>query len=153
MDFLLIVIAILGFVVSIVMLVLAARVTREQHASDARAATLQAMATGSVLFAPAMADDAADSDADLELPHNAVDPAPQDWAIARDAQDLALFEFADEEQADESAEDSPADETSPVAEPDVMPTPAYPFVMTVPAAAGASAAPISFQRSRRRNQL
>lgn len=51
MDFLLIVMAIGGLVVAIVMLVLASRVNRLQKESDERVETLEAMATGSVLFA------------------------------------------------------------------------------------------------------
>ncbi len=53
MDFLLIVVAIGGFVMAIVMLVLASRANRLQNESDERVETLEAMATGSVLFAHA----------------------------------------------------------------------------------------------------
>ena len=51
MDFLLIVLAIGGLVFAGVMLVLASRTSRMQRESDARVQRLQAMATGSVLFA------------------------------------------------------------------------------------------------------
>ena len=51
MDFLLIVLAIGGLVFAGVMLVLASRTSRMERESDARVQTLQALATGSVLFA------------------------------------------------------------------------------------------------------
>ena len=51
MDFLLIVLAIGGLVFAGVMLVLASRTSRMQRESDARVQRLEAMATGSVLFA------------------------------------------------------------------------------------------------------
>ena len=51
MDFLLIVLAIGGLVFAGVMLVLASRTARMQLESDARVNRLQALATGSVLFA------------------------------------------------------------------------------------------------------
>ena len=51
MDFLLIVLGIGGLVFAGVMFVLASRVSRMQQESDARVQRLQAMATGSVLFA------------------------------------------------------------------------------------------------------
>lgn len=51
MDFLLIVLAIGGLVFAGVMLVLASRTARMQRESDGRVHRLQALATGSVLFA------------------------------------------------------------------------------------------------------
>lgn len=63
MDFLLIVLAIGGLVFAGVMLVLASRTSRMQRESDARVQRLEAMATGSVLFADAFiqsVDDAAE---------------------------------------------------------------------------------------------
>ena len=51
MDFLLIVLAIGGLVFAGTMLVLASRTSQMQQESDARVQKLQAMATGSVLFA------------------------------------------------------------------------------------------------------
>ena len=51
MDFLLVLLSIGGFVFAIVMLDLAARTKRMERESDERVQTLQAMATGSVLFA------------------------------------------------------------------------------------------------------
>src|SRR5688572_16595855 len=63
MDFLLIVLTIGGLVFAGVMLVLASRTSRMQRESDARVHTLQAMATGSVLFA---------DDALVEWPADAV---------------------------------------------------------------------------------
>ena len=50
MDFLLIVLSIGGLVFAGVMLVLASRTSRMERESDARVQTLQALATGSVLF-------------------------------------------------------------------------------------------------------
>ena len=59
MDFLLILLAIGGLVVAIVMFVLASRAQRQEAESHARVETLQAIATGSVLFAmPNAAGDA-----------------------------------------------------------------------------------------------
>jgi hypothetical protein len=57
MDVLLILLAIGGLVVAGVMLVLASRASRMQRESDTRVETLQALATGSVLFAADTVDD------------------------------------------------------------------------------------------------
>ena len=74
MDFLLGVLGIGGLVFALVMLVLASRATRLQRESDARVDTLQAMATGSILFAD---DVIAESPAGaVELRDNRPEPAP-----------------------------------------------------------------------------
>jgi hypothetical protein len=62
MDFLLIVLAIGGLVFAGVMLTLASRTSRMERESDARVQRLQAMATGSVLFADALIESADDAD-------------------------------------------------------------------------------------------
>jgi hypothetical protein len=125
MDFLLILVAIGGFVVAIVMLVLASRVNRLQKESDERVETLEAMATGSVLFAHT-----AEADPVFE-------PA-MELGAATDL-GLALNEFADEDE-----EEAPASHGVTAA--------AYPFVMTVPAAAGMGRMQVSFDRSRNRSR-
>ena len=126
MDFLLILVAIGGYVVAIVMLVLASRVNRLEKESDERVETLEAMATGSVLFAHA-----AEADPVFE-------PAMELGALSGSV-DLALNEFADEDE-----EEAPA--------PYGVRAAAYPFVMTVPAAAGVGRVQISFDRSRNRSR-
>jgi len=126
MDFLLILVAIGGFVVAIVMLVLASRVNRLEKESDERVETLEAMATGSVLFAHA-----AEADPVFE-------PAMELGALSGSV-DLALNEFADEDE-----EEAPA--------PYGVRAAAYPFVMTVPAAAGVGRVQVSFDRSRSRSR-
>src|SRR5687767_12847465 len=74
MDFLLIVLSIGGLVFAVVMLVLASRASRLQRESDDRVHTLQALATGSVLFA---ADDfVASPAAAVELRDDRRPPAP-----------------------------------------------------------------------------
>ena len=133
MDFLLIVVAIGGFVTAIVMLVLASRANRLQDESDARVETLEAMATGSVLFASSV-------------------PAVQ-WPVQEeDEVDLSLNEFADED--DLTSENPRAGEAPPVLAPATFGviTPAYPFVMTVPAGAEGSRVQVSFDRARSRNR-
>jgi len=74
MDFLLIVLAIGGLVFAGVMLVLASRTSRMERESEARVQRLQAMATGSVLFA----DDALDEwpAGATELREDRSQPAP-----------------------------------------------------------------------------
>jgi len=127
MDFLLIVLAIGGFVVAIVMLVLASRANRAHAESQERVETLEAMATGSILFAHASA------------------PEPTD---------LALNEFADEDDlifghsVVREMPSAPATEDFAV----TAPAPAYPFVMTVPAAAGAGRVQVSFDRAGHRSR-
>jgi hypothetical protein len=138
MDFLLIVLAVGGFVVAIVMLLLAVRAKRLQEESDERVDTLEAMATGSVLFASVSPADAT--------------PAPAEspsWLA--DDLDFSLDEFADEDEllrgdAIERAPPPVAAAASPAA-----PAAAYPFVMTVPATAGAARAHVSFDLERSRS--
>lgn len=170
MDFLLIVVAILGFVVAVVMLLLAARARRESMASQERAETLEALATGSVLFAHAA--DAADEpavdewgvddaqfDAAIaeppapEVPRFTVlEPAPVPPAsrLSADKLDVALSEFADEAEPgwSEAVNEQPPAPTA-VAAP--VPSTVFPFVMTVPVAAGVGRVQISFDRSRSRS--
>ena len=74
MDFLLVVLGIGGLVFAGVMLVLASRASRMERESDARVQTLQAMATGSVLFAD---DTLVESPADaVKLRDDRPQPAP-----------------------------------------------------------------------------
>ena len=73
MDFLLIVLAVSGLVFAGVMLLLASRTSRMQRESDARVHRLQAMATGSVLFADPLIEWA---DGPVELGDDAPQPAP-----------------------------------------------------------------------------
>jgi len=73
MDFLLIVLAIGGLVFAGVMFVLASRASRMQRESDARVHRLQALATGSVLFADERVEWA---DGPIELGDDAPQPAP-----------------------------------------------------------------------------
>ena len=133
MDFLLIVIALGGFVTAIVMLVLASRANRLQNESDERVETLEAMATGSVLFATSA-------------------PIVQSPQPEEDDVDLALNEFADEDQL--CAGDSVGTEEPRVLTPAAIAVTAsaYPFVMTVPAAAGTGRVQVSFDRSRTRSR-
>ncbi|HVQ41591.1 MAG TPA: hypothetical protein VMS54_05285 [Vicinamibacterales bacterium] len=124
MDFLLILVAFGGFVVAIVMLVLASRANRLQRESDERVETLEVMATGSVLFASAPAS----PDLVVQAPFEDEDDA-----------DFALNAFADED-------------VTPLPARFERPAPAYPFVMTVPAAAGMGRVQVSFDRSRTRSR-
>ena len=158
MDFLLIVVAIGGFVTAIVMLVLASRANRLQDESDERVETLEAMATGSILFAHASPAPRPEPEA-----HSArvtmLEPAPlapaSQPALADDLADdldLALNEFADEEEltaGDSSVTKEPRTVTPATI---AVTASAYPFVMTVPAAAGAGRVQISFDRSRSRSR-
>lgn len=73
MDFLLIVLGIGGLVFAGVMLVLASRAAKMQQESDARVQRLEAMATGSVLFADPLLDWTAGP---VELGDDAPQPAP-----------------------------------------------------------------------------
>ena len=73
MDFLLIVLAIGGLVFAGAMLVLASRTSRMQRESDARVERLQAMATGSVLFADPLIEW---TDGPVELGDDVQQPAP-----------------------------------------------------------------------------
>ena len=164
MDFLLIVVAILGFVVAVVMLVLAARAHRQSAESQERAETLEALATGSVLFAHASADDPIadeweDDDArfDAELPQplipeaarfTVLEPAPVPPASRQSAEtlDQALSEFADEDaigSGDVTDEELPVPEAAAV----TITSSVFPFVMTVPVAAGVGRVQVSFDRS------
>ena len=123
MDFLLILLAIGGVVVAGVMLVLASRASRMQRESDARVESLQALATGSVLFATDTVDE-----------FMAVAPAAQavnDFTSLPAA--TAFDEFNDETSAWRG--ESPAEEASQVetSAPFERPANAYPFVLTVPA--------------------
>jgi hypothetical protein len=119
MDFLLVVLALGGFVFAVVMLVLASRTTRMQRESDARVQTLEALATGSVLFA---------SDRLVTLDEA---PEPEMEGPAWD------------ELAPERAE-APASHELVYEREDAL---RYPFVMTVPAAAQGRG--FSFERSQR----
>ena len=87
MDFLLIVLAIGGLVFAGVMLALAARASRMQRESDARVNRLQAMATGSVLFADALDEPAGE----VELGDAVVRPArPLTVNITADAHPFVM---------------------------------------------------------------
>jgi hypothetical protein len=139
MDFLLILVAVGGFVTAVVMLVLASRAYRLQKESDARVDTLEAMATGSVLFAssePSIQSPHAD-DHDLDLPMNAF-----------------ADEFADEDEAADEPDDPIVIEPRPAPSLATFPATvsAYPFVMTIPAAAGAGRVQVSFDRARNRSR-
>jgi hypothetical protein len=124
MDFLLILLAIGGLVVAGVMLVLASRASRMQRESDTRVETLQALATGSVLFAADTAEEF--------TPGTVATRA----AAGFDAFPLAADEFDEftDEAADRrrqlTAEEPPAAARSAPFE---RPAHAYPFVLTVPA--------------------
>jgi hypothetical protein len=88
MDFLLIVLGIGGLVFAGVMLVLASRSSRMERESEARVHTLQAMATGSVLFA----EEAREwTDGPIELGDDAPQPAPAlIFDIPRDAHPFVM---------------------------------------------------------------
>jgi hypothetical protein len=181
MDFLLIVLAFGGFVVAIVMLVLASRANRLQQESDDRVETLEAMATGSVLFAhapaaepvfePVIASESAWAPEAATLPLFA-ETAPRPEPATRSARvtilepaplppmtqpspaddlDLALNEFADEDEL--SAGDAAVREEPPAPrERFAAAAAAYPFVMTVPATAGVGRVQVSFDRARSRSR-
>ena len=171
MDLLLIVLSIGGFVFALVMLVLASRTNRMERESDARVQTLQALATGSVLFAADGRAEALDApllidDAPASSPLSNV--APLRWQSGDPDLDLALDEFADEIDAKDANARRSGDregwnhglarrsgdreggngETTDVP---VYPAPAYPFVLNVPAAAGAGRV-FSFERTRGRSR-
>ena len=174
MDFLLIVVAIGGFVVAVVMLVLASRANRLQQESDERVETLEAMATGSILFAhapetepvcePVIASESAWAPEPAPRPQPAtlsprvtiLEPAPLPpltHPSPADDLDLALNAFADEDEL--NARDSAAREEppAPVRERFAAAAAAYPFVMTVPAAAGGvGRVQVSFDRARSRSR-
>jgi len=182
MDFLLIILAIGGFVVAIVMLVLASRANRLQQESDQRVETLEAMATGSVLFAHApAAEPLFEPIADPESawsPETATLPlfgetAPRPEPVTSPARvtileaaplppvlqpspaddlDLALNEFADEDELAAGASAAREEPPTPVRERFAAAAAAYPFVMTVPAAAGVGRVQISFDRARSRSR-
>jgi len=158
MDFLLVVLAVGGLVVAIVMLVLASRANRMQGESDERVETLQAMATGSVLFASEPQAEFFDeplfaADAPLGTAPTSLRPHAGDANL-----DLALYEFADEDNEQNETPGEPAAAVAtaaPAAAAPVsfaMPAAAYPFVMTVPEAAGAGRVLVSFDRNRRRSR-
>ena len=130
MDFLLIVLAIGGLVFAGVMFTLASRASRMERESDARVQSLQAMATGSVLFADALIEPAGDAELrDAEF---------------RDA------EFRDPEVRDaEFRNDAPQPLRGPAFD---MPADTHPFVMTVPVGAGRVPGGFSFDRTPRRSQ-
>ena len=134
MDFLLILIAIGGFVTAIVMLVLASRANRLQRESDERVETLESMATGAVLFASPVA---------------AADPALH-GEHEEDDVDFALNQFADEDEL--VAMERLTREPQPLFAPTAVaaPVPAYQFVMTVPELSGAGRVHVSFDRARGR---
>lgn len=151
MDFLLIVVSILGFVVAVVMLVLAARARRESVESQERAETLEALATGSVLFAHAattepLIDEWEEDDAQFDAPiaqpaipesprFTVLEPAPVPPVPRPPVEnlDLALSEFANEDEEEDEAEVRGS------------------YVMTIPVAAGVGRVQVSFDRSRRRS--
>jgi hypothetical protein len=150
MDFLLILVAIGGFVTAMVMLVLASRATRMQSESDARVETLQAMATGSVLFASSEPVAAAPADEDLDLELYGLVDEDEHHPDGRRAE-------ARPQKAVEVATPAPAVAATPLPpryqEPAhfARPAAAFPFVMTVPAAAGTSRVQVSFDRTRNRS--
>ena len=142
MDFLLILVAVGGFVVAVVMLVLASRANRLQRESDERVETLEVMATGSVLFASST-------------------PVVQRPLEDEDDLDLAWNAFADEAEMPVPASASGAEQpatpglagfATPLPARFEPPAPSYPFVMTVPAAAGMGRVQVSFDRSRSRSR-
>ena len=123
MDFLLILLAIGGLVVAGVMLLLASRASRMERESDERVQTLQALATGSVLFAAEPFDEftsaplASDTVAEFTSMPSATD----------------AFDEFDDERID-SPSTLGADDAPPVVPSATFERPAnaYPFVMTVP---------------------
>lgn len=182
MDFLLILVAIGGFVVAIVMLVLASRANRLQRESDERVDTLEGMAMGSVLFAHAAAEDLAFepvmASADASWPEpvpvplsTPLGPQPELATLsgrvtileaaplpplappsAATDLDLALNEFADEEELTSAGFAQHEEPAASTPAPYAMAAAAYPFVMTVPAAAGIGRVQVSFDRSRSRSR-
>ena len=92
MDFLLIVLGIGGVVFAGVMLVLASRASRMERESDARVHTLQALATGSVLFSEPpveWANGPVELGDDPEQPAPAPAPAPT-FDITADAHPFVM---------------------------------------------------------------
>jgi hypothetical protein len=142
MDLLLIFISIAGAVFAAVMLLLAFRTTRMERESDARVERLQALATGSVLFAPdglAESDEVTDAPGPLPL----FDPGVAPLRLQSHDQDLDL---AWDAMIDDKAEPAETRDWAP----DVQP-PAHQFVLTVPATA-ASGHAFSFARTQRRSR-
>ena len=152
MDFLLILVAIGGFVVSIVLLVLASRANRLQEESDVRVETLEALATGSVLFAssgPVSPDLVVQTQLRDERDGDDLDFALNEFA---DENEMPIATFAPAAAAEEPPSSGLAGFVTPLPSRIVPPAPAYPFVMTVPAAAGAGRVQISFDRNRSRSR-
>jgi hypothetical protein len=137
MDYLLVLLAIGGAVVAGVMLVLASRASRLERESDARVQALQALATGSVLFAAEPFDEfmpTPSSAGTVEaLTAAPVATATFDEFLSAPRESDAFDEFDDE--ASDSPRELVADD-APRAAASVTferPAPAHPFVMTVPA--------------------
>ena len=167
MDFVLILLAIGGAVVSAVMLLLASRATRQERDSDARVQELQVLATGSVLFAsdafdeftPAAAAPGAIDDVMLApLASNAVAqyaarPLEAGGATEYASAPLAIdpFDEFNDECHDEGADhrlDAPAAAEPAPPEPSrrfEAPSRPFPFVLTVQAGGGRFAG--SFDRA------
>ena len=127
MDYLLVLLAIGGAVVAGVMLVLASRASRLERESDARVQELQALATGSVLFASEPFDEF------ISVP---MATATVDEFVSAPRLNDAFDQFDDE--ATDAARELVADD-APRAAASVTferPAPAHPFVMTVPAGGG-----------------
>ena len=158
MDFLLILLAVGGFVFAIIMLVLASRARKMQGESDARVEALQMMATGSVLFAAEGPTESAGEPLIFEEPFSPIERGPlAPSPVAARLQpvdpnvDLALYELLDEDsQGRPAVSPEPRAKVEPVDY--EIPAPAFPFVITVPAEAGAGRVLVSFDRSRRRRQ-
>ena len=138
MDYLLVLLAIGGAVVAGVMFVLASRASRLERESDARVHELQALATGSVLFAAEPFDEfmATPSSAGTAEGFAAgpVATATFDKFMSAPRENDAFDEFDDEaadSPRDLGADDAPRAAASVTFE---RPAPAHPFVMTVPAA-------------------
>ncbi len=110
MDILLVLLAVGGLVVAAAMVVLASRTTRLERESDARVEELQALATGSVLFAHEAAD---------EFRH-----APPDMSAFGDFDDEVLGMSEAGTASPRGAEPGVSVDRS---------ASAYSFVMTVPA--------------------
>ena len=147
MDFLLILVAIGGFVVAIVMLVLASRANRLQRESDERVETLEVMATGSVLFASSTP---VSPDLLVQTPREDEDDLDLAWNAFADEAEMPVPASAS--GAEQPATPGLAGFATPLPARFETPAPNYPFVMTVPAAAGMGRVQVSFDRSRSRSR-
>jgi hypothetical protein len=139
MDYLLVLLAIGGAVVAGVMLVLASRATRLERESEARVQELQALATGSVLFAAEPFDEF------MSTPSAA---GAVDGFTSAPVATATVDEFMSELRVNDPFDEFDDEATGSFAEVggDVQraaasvtferPAPAHPFVMTVPAGRG-----------------